>query len=198
MIIRPRYGDLIGDCIFEPMQADKVIINPTLFNITIKRLCYQLIENYQDFENTALIGIQPRGVHLAKRIHQEIKKIKPNLNIPYGELDITFHRDDFRRGEPLKAQPTKMDFLIEGKKIVMIDDVLYTGRTIRAALDAMLAFGRPSKVELLVLIDRRYARDLPIEPNYIGQSVDTIVSEKVKVSWKETTGMDEVRLSLEN
>jgi pyrimidine operon attenuation protein / uracil phosphoribosyltransferase len=137
-------------------------------------------------------------VHLAKRIHQEIKKIKPNLNIPYGELDITFHRDDFRRGEPLKAQPTKMDFLIEGKKIVMIDDVLYTGRTIRAALDAMLAFGRPSKVELLVLIDRRYARDLPIEPNYIGQSVDTIVSEKVKVSWKETTGMDEVRLSLEN
>ena len=110
-------------------------------------------------------------------------------------MDVTFFRDDFRHHqEPLVPKATQIDFLVEGKKVILIDDVLYTGRTIRAGLDSILAFGRPEKVELLVLIDRRYSRHLPIEPNYTGKTVDTISYEKVKVDWQETEGEDKVWL----
>jgi pyrimidine operon attenuation protein/uracil phosphoribosyltransferase len=112
-----------------------------------------------------------------------------------GNLDITFFRDDFRRREkPLIPSITNLDFSIENKKVVLVDDVLYTGRTIRSGLDALLTFGRPSKIELLVLIDRRFRRDLPIQANYIGKAVDTLVSERVSVEWKETEGEDKVVL----
>ena len=112
-----------------------------------------------------------------------------------GNLDITFYRDDFRRRErPLIPSITNIDFSIENKKVVLIDDVLYTGRTIRSGLDALLTFGRPSKVELLVIIDRRFKRDLPIQADYIGKTVDTLVSERVSVEWQETEGEDKVVL----
>lgn len=112
-----------------------------------------------------------------------------------GNLDITFYRDDFRRREnPLIPSATNIDFVIENKKVVLVDDVLYTGRTIRAGLDALLAFGRPEKVELLTLIDRRFNRDLPIQPDYVGKTVDTLVSERVSVEWKEIEGEDKVVL----
>ena len=173
----------------------RVILNQQSFEITIARLCHQLIENHNDFSNSAIIGLQPRGVLLAKRIHSELSKILGNNSLLFGNLDVTFFRDDFRRREtPLVANATKMDFIIENKNVILVDDVLYTGRTIRAGLDAMLAYGRPKKVELLVLIDRRYNRDLPIQPDYTGKSVDTISSEKVKVLWKETENKDEVIL----
>jgi pyrimidine operon attenuation protein / uracil phosphoribosyltransferase len=114
-------------------------------------------------------------------------------------MDITFYRDDFRRREkPLQASNTKINFPIEKKKIVLIDDVLFTGRTIRAALDALLDFGRPEHVELLVLIDRRFTRDLPIQANYIGKTIDSIESEHVKVEWKEQDGADKVWILTEN
>jgi pyrimidine operon attenuation protein/uracil phosphoribosyltransferase len=173
--------------------------NPTLldgqkFQITIQRLCRQLIENHDDFSNSVLIGIQPRGIYLAKRVAEELRKILPGKTIQQGDLDITFYRDDFRRREQLMPNQTKIDFIIENKKVIMMDDVLWTGRTIRAAMDAMLAFGRPEKIELLTLVDRRYSRHLPVSADYVGIEVDSIASQKVVVSWKETDGEDKVIL----
>jgi pyrimidine operon attenuation protein/uracil phosphoribosyltransferase len=171
----------------------KIILEGELLEITITRLCYQLIEVHDDFKQSAIIGIQPRGVYLAKRIHQKLSSILKSKKINYGELDITFYRDDFRRKE-LIPNKTNIDFIIEDKNIVLIDDVLFTGRTIRAGLDAMLAFGRPKDVELLVLIDRRFSRHLPIQAKYAGKTIDSIESQKVKVEWKETEGKDRVTL----
>jgi len=173
--------------------------NPTLldgqkFQITIQRLCRQLIENHDDFSNSVLIGIQPRGIYLAKRVAEELRKILPGKTILQGDLDITYYRDDFRRREQLMPNQTKIDFIIEGKKAIMMDDVLWTGRTIRAAMDAMLAFGRPEKIELLTLVDRRYSRHIPVSADYVGIEVDSIASQKVVVSWKETDGEDKVVL----
>ncbi|MFM6953800.1 MAG: bifunctional pyr operon transcriptional regulator/uracil phosphoribosyltransferase PyrR [Sphingobacteriaceae bacterium] len=165
------------------------------FQITIQRLCHQLIENHNTFSHTVLIGIQPRGVFLANRIYQELKTIQPNSQLQAGSLDITFFRDDFRTNKDLPtASATAIDFIIEDKNVVLVDDVLWTGRTIRAALDALLAFGRPRKVELLVLVDRRFSRQLPIEPNYIGIEVDSIDSQKIVVNWQETDQTDQVTL----
>ncbi|HET6244253.1 MAG: bifunctional pyr operon transcriptional regulator/uracil phosphoribosyltransferase PyrR [Bacteroidetes bacterium] len=176
-----------------------VIINSKSFELTIKRLCYQLIENHNDFSNTVIVGLQPRGIYLSLRIHKELKKILNIKDIKCGNLDVTFFRDDFRRrDEVLIPNSTQMDFIIEEKKVILVDDVLFTGRTIRSGLDALLAFGRPEKVELLVLIDRRFSRDLPIQPNYIGKTVDTISTEKVKVEWRELEGEDKVLLYTPN
>jgi pyrimidine operon attenuation protein/uracil phosphoribosyltransferase len=168
------------------------------FQITIQRLCHQLIENHNTFSNTVLIGIQPRGIYLANRIHQELKQIQPHTESQVGNLDITFFRDDFRTNKDLPtASTTAIDFIVEDKNVILVDDVLWTGRTIRAALDALLAFGRPRKVELLVLVDRRFSRQLPIEPNYIGIEVDSVDSQKVVVSWNETDQQDCVTLLLD-
>ncbi|MCF8319499.1 MAG: bifunctional pyr operon transcriptional regulator/uracil phosphoribosyltransferase PyrR [Sphingobacteriaceae bacterium] len=168
------------------------------FQITIQRLCHQLIENHNTFSDTVLIGIQPRGIYLADRIHQELKHLQPQSELQAGNLDITFFRDDFRTNKDLPvASATAIDFIIEDKNVILVDDVLWTGRTIRAALDALLAFGRPRKVELVVLVDRRFSRQLPIEPNYIGIEVDSVDSQKVVVSWKETDQQDRVTLLLD-
>jgi len=168
----------------------RLLLSSKNFEITISRLCHQLIENHNDFSGSAIIGLQPRGVFVARRIHQTLAKLFPGKKIQFGELDVTFHRDDYRRREIIIPGSTQIDFIIENKKVILIDDVLYTGRTIRAGMDAMLDFGRPAKVELLVLVDRRYSRHLPIAPDYIGISVDTITSEKVLVNWKESDGED--------
>jgi pyrimidine operon attenuation protein/uracil phosphoribosyltransferase len=166
------------------MQRLLVLGNP-LLEITISRLCQQLIENHQDFRETVVLGLQPRGIFLAERIHQQLEATTGTA-IPFGYLDATFHRDDFRRRDGIvKPNQTKIPFLIDGKRVILIDDVIATGRMIRAALDAMTFFGRPEKVELLVLIDRRYNRDLPIEPDYVGKRVNTLDSQRVLVEWRE-------------
>ena len=162
----------------------RLILDGTLLEITVSRLCQQLIENHQDFSDTVILGLQPRGVFLAQRIHSKLTGLL-NKDIDLGILDITFYRDDFRRREtPLEANTTTVPFIIEGRQVVLVDDVLFTGRSVRAAMDAMIAFGRPSKVELLVLIDRRYSRDLPIQADYIGKKVNTILSQHVVVEWQ--------------
>jgi pyrimidine operon attenuation protein/uracil phosphoribosyltransferase len=169
----------------------KLLLDHQLFEITIQRLCQQLIENHHNFDNTVLIGLQPRGIYFADRIKNTLEKILRH-DVELGYLDITFYRDDFRRREkPLKANATNMPFIIEDKKVVLIDDVLYTGRSIRAALDAMTAFGRPQLVELLILIERKYTRHLPIQPNYIGKSVNTMHSQRVQVEWKVQGAVDD-------
>lgn len=163
----------------------KLILDQHLLDITISRLCYQLIENHDDFSNSAILGLQPRGTYVAERIKSQLEVLL-KTKIEIGYLDTTFHRDDFRRREtPKKANETNIPFLIEDKNIILIDDVLYTGRSVRAALDAMISFGRPQTVELLVLVDRKYTRDLPIQPNYIGRSVNTMQSQRVMVEWRE-------------
>ena len=172
----------------------RILLNSRNFEITLNRLCHQLIENHNDFSGSAIIGIQPRGVFVARRIHQVLSTLFPGKKIDVGELDVTFYRDDYRRREIIIPSVNQIDFIIENKKVILVDDVLYTGRTIRAGMDAMINFGRPDKVELLVLVDRRYSRHLPIAPDYIGISVDTITSEKVIVNWKESDGEDAVYL----
>jgi pyrimidine operon attenuation protein/uracil phosphoribosyltransferase len=176
----------------------QVILNETQVDLTIRRLCYQLIETHNNFENTVLIGLQPRGIHVLSRLKEQLEAIL-NHPIVCGNLDITFYRDDFRRREkPIIPSVTNIDFVIENKNVVLIDDVLHTGRTIRSGLDAIMTFGRPNKVELLALIDRRFQRDLPIQADYVGYTVDTLVSEKVSVEWKATEGADQVFLFTKN
>ena len=176
-------------------MSQKVLLNAKEVNIILHRLACQLIENHNDFTNTVLIGLQPRGKYLANRIAQILKAEYKIKNIQIGHLDITFFRDDFRRGDkPLEANTTDIDFIIENKKVVFIDDVLYTGRSIRAALTAIQSFGRPNEIELLTLIDRRFSRHLPIQPDYRGRQVDAINNEKVKVNWIENDGEDSVYL----
>jgi pyrimidine operon attenuation protein/uracil phosphoribosyltransferase len=179
--------------IFTKISGLKTILNSQQIGLTLKRLANQVLENHVNLANTALIGIQPRGIYLSDRIFKEITAEVNNFKIPYGKLDITFYRDDLRKAIHL---PSNIDipFSVEGKNVVIVDDVLYTGRTIRAALDALMDFGRPAKVELLVLIDRRYSRQLPIQPDYTGKSIDSIISQRVKVLWQQNDGRDEVVL----
>ncbi len=174
-------------------MSQKVLLNSKEINIILHRLACQLIENHPGFEDTVIIGIQPRGVYMADRIIKVLEEDYGIKNIPNGQLDITFYRDDFRRSDkPLEANNTKIDFIVEDKHVVFIDDVLYTGRSIRAALTAIQSFGRPKSIELLTLIDRRFSRHLPIQPDYNGRQVDAINNEKVKVHWKENEGEDAV------
>jgi pyrimidine operon attenuation protein/uracil phosphoribosyltransferase len=171
----------------------KTILDQQQISLTVKRLANQVLENHVQMKNTAIIGTQPRGIFLSDRIVAEIKNELEGQPFSYGKLDITFYRDDIRKEIHVPNQ-TDIDFSIEGMNVVLVDDVLYTGRTIRAALDALMDFGRPEKVELLTLVDRRYSRQLPIQSDYTGRVVDSIVSQKVKVLWKEKDGRDEVIL----
>lgn len=172
----------------------KTLLNNEQLNITLQRLAHQLVENHLSFQDTAIIGIQPRGIFLSDRITQLVKNITGNNNINYGKLDITFYRDDVHTNDIQVPTFTDITFSIEGKKVILIDDVLHTGRTIRSAMDALIDFGRPEKVELLVLIDRRFSRELPVQPDYVGHTVDTILTQKVKVYWNEKDNKDEVVL----
>ena len=176
-------------------MEENVILDPIHFNLTIKRLCFELIENHDDFSQSVIIGLQPRGVFLANRLKTELENIIPGIQLKVGKLDITFYRDDFRRRDtPITANKTDMNFVIENKKVIMVDDVFYTGRSLRSGLDAMLAFGRPQKVEMLVLIERKYSRDYPLQPDYIGKSVDSLSSQRVEVYWEETAKKNLVKL----
>lgn len=174
-------------------MSNKTLLNSKDIEIILHRLACQLIENHNDFSDTVLIGLQPRGTFLANRLSNLLTTAYNIPKLKNGLLDITFYRDDFRRrDEPLAATSTDINFLIEDKKVVIIDDVLYSGRSVRAALTAIQSYGRPKNIELLVLIDRRFSRHLPIQPNYRGRQVDAINEEKVLVSWKETNGKDAV------
>jgi pyrimidine operon attenuation protein/uracil phosphoribosyltransferase len=180
-------------------MSKREIIDSRELNIALNRLCCKLIENHGDFSNSILIGLQPRGAQVLQRIAQLLENEYKVEGIRTGLLDITFYRDDFRRREGhLQPNKTKIDFLVEDQKVVFIDDVLYTGRSVRAAMDAILSFGRPSKMELLTLIDRRFSRDLPIQPDYKGRQVDSIESQRVEVLWEEINGRDAVLLTEPN
>lgn len=170
----------------------KTIVTAQQIPLIIKRLAHQVLEENPDVAKTVIVGVQPRGIFLSDRLVKELEILygrKPD----YGHLDITFYRDDVRR-EFHMANKTSINFSIEGKNVLLVDDVLFTGRTTRAAFDALMDFGRPARVELCVLIDRRFTRQFPILSNYTGQTVDTIESQKVIVRWQERDGIDEVVL----
>jgi pyrimidine operon attenuation protein/uracil phosphoribosyltransferase len=177
-------------------MSDKILLNSKEIKIILHRLACQLIENHGDFSNTVLLGIQPRGTYLAQRLRKLLEEEYSIENIKLGLLDITFFRDDFRRRDaPLEANTTHVDFIIENKNVVIIDDVLFSGRSINAALSAMQSYGRPKQTELLCLIDRRFSRHLPIQPNYRGRQVDVINNERVAVLWEENDGKDAIYLT---
>ena len=172
----------------------RTILDSKHVEITLKRLASQLKENHGNFEDTVLIGLQPRGIHVLEKLKTIIEKDLGHALV-CGQLDITFYRDDFRRREqPLIPSVNNIDFIIEDKRVVLIDDVLYTGRSIRAGLDAILAYGRPSEVELMIFIDRLFERHLPIQPDYTGKMVNTLTSQVVKVEWNHIEGEDKVLL----
>ncbi|MFN3530463.1 MAG: bifunctional pyr operon transcriptional regulator/uracil phosphoribosyltransferase PyrR [Bacteroidia bacterium] len=170
----------------------RLIVPAAQLSIILQRLTEELVEQHGGFQDTVIIGLQPRGTFLAERLHQ-LLQARTAQSIKFGKLDVTFYRDDFRRrDEPLIPSATEIDFSIEGKKVVLIDDVLYTGRTIRAGLDALLDFGRPERVELLVLVERLYTQEFPIQPDYCGRRVNTLNNERITVSWIQTTGEDNI------
>lgn len=171
----------------------KTILTEKELDLTIQRLSHQLLENHSRFNDLVIIGIQPRGIFFSDRMVQEINKQITPEKITYGKLDITFYRDDVRQGLHTLNQ-TDISFSIENKTVILVDDVLYTGRTVRAAMDALLTFGRPAKVELCILIDRRFSREVPIQADYAGRSIDTIITQRVRVFWKERDGKEEVVL----
>ncbi|MDE3249960.1 MAG: bifunctional pyr operon transcriptional regulator/uracil phosphoribosyltransferase PyrR [Bacteroidota bacterium] len=171
----------------------KTVLTARQLAITIQRLSQQILENHIDLRDTVIIGIQPRGIFFSDRIVAELAKDPGVEQVAYGKLDITFYRDDVRRQLHI-ANATNIPFSIENKNVIIVDDVLYTGRTIRAALDALLDFGRPARVELCVLVDRRFSRQLPIQADYTGKSIDSIITQKVKVFWQEKDGEELVAL----
>ena len=186
------------------MQLAKVISEKEKFDLTIERLCYHLIEDYDNFEDTCIVGIQTGGVQLASRLLQKLNEILPrqsvgkphassDINIPFGKLDITFYRDDFRTSKkPLAANINDMPFVIENQRIILVDDVLYTGRSVQAAMTALNHYGRPKSIKLLVLVERRFNREIPVRPDYIGLSMDSLDDAYVSVEWAETEGEDRI------
>lgn len=165
-------------------MATKTLLDARDCALTLNRLCCQLNEVHFPWNNSVIIGLQPRGTRLAEAIVARLQTEHGVGDVPFGALDITFHRDDFRRREePLAASPNEMNVLIEGKRVILVDDVLYTGRSVRAGMDALQDYGRPLRVELCVLIDRRFSRELPIQPDYSGRRVDAIAEERVRLDW---------------
>ena len=175
------------------MENTRIISEGTQFDLTIERLCYQLIEDYDDFQDTCFIGIQTGGVQLAERLLAKLNEIQRGLTIPFGKLDITFYRDDFRTSKkPLAANINDMPFVIENQRVILVDDVSYTGRSVQAALSALNHYGRPESIKLLVLVDRRFNRQLPIRPDYVGLGIDALDEAYVRVEWADTEGEDRI------
>jgi pyrimidine operon attenuation protein/uracil phosphoribosyltransferase len=158
----------------------QVLLTRPQLQLIINRLAQELIEDDEHISDTIFIGLQPRGVYISDLIIEQIKKLCPGDTINYGKLDISFYRDDVRNELHVPAK-TDISFSVDGKKVILIDDILYTGRTIRAALDALQDFGRPKKVELCVLVNRRFERELPIQPDHCGKTINSRISEKVRV-----------------
>ena len=169
------------------------IIDEEGLNRTLTRLAHEIIERNKGTENLAIIGMRTRGVYLAKRIVRKIEEIE-GKKIPFGILDVTLYRDDFRTKlkQPV-VQVTDIPFDIDGMNVILVDDVLYTGRTTRAALDALMDFGRPARIQLAVLVDRGH-RELPIKADFVGKNIPTSIGEEIQVKMKETDGEDCVLL----
>jgi len=177
------------------MKVKAKILSDKDLNRVIVRLAHQIIEKNKGAENICILGMRKRGKIVAKRIAKEITNIE-NIEIPFGVIDTTLYRDDYNYRKRLRApkvELTEIPFSIDEKNIILVDDVLYTGRTVRAALDEIIDFGRPASIQLVVLIDRGH-RELPIQPDIIGESIITSIGEEVHVRLSELDSVDEVLL----
>ena len=173
------------------------IVDAEGLNRTITRLAHEIVERNRGTSDLVLVGVRTRGVPLAERLNQKIEEIE-GRRLPLGVLDITMYRDDvLRKLKQPRVQTTDIPFHIDGKTVILVDDVLFTGRTVRAALDELMDFGRPDKVELAVLVDRGH-RELPIKADYVGKNVPTSADEAVRVKLKEVDGEDRVLLMVED
>ena len=170
-----------------------VIMDETAINRAITRIAHEIVEKNEGVENLALVGIVTRGDLLAKKLVDEIERIE-GVRVPLGSLDISFYRDDFATHISPEVHATKIPFNVDGKRIVLVDDVLFTGRTIRAALDAIMDLGRPSSIELAVLVDRGH-RELPISPDFVGKNVPSSRGENVRLFCKEVDGRTSVEIT---
>ncbi|MBM3772147.1 MAG: bifunctional pyr operon transcriptional regulator/uracil phosphoribosyltransferase PyrR [Acidimicrobiia bacterium] len=172
-----------------------VVMDADRMSRTLTRIAHEILERNRGLDELALVGIRRRGVPLAKRIAQAIREINGH-EVPTGTLDITLYRDDLMR-HAVGSQPvirrTEIPFSIDDKRILLVDDVLYTGRTIRAALDALIEFGRPKSIQLIVLVDRGH-RELPIKADYVGKNLPTSSNQSVQVHLMEVDGRDEVEI----
>lgn len=183
-----------------PVRFKAEIMNAPGLNRTLSRLANEIVEKNRGVDNLVMVGIRTRGVHVAQRLSEKIEQIETR-RIPLGSLDVTFYRDDLsynqrgtmRRMKQSRVQMTELPFDLEGKVVILVDDVLYTGRTIRAALDALMDFGRPAKIQLLVIVDRGH-RELPIRADYVGKEVVTTLGEEVRVKLASVDGVDGVDL----
>lgn len=162
----------------------KILLSSDHTRLILKRFALELIEKHQSFQDTAIIGLQPRGIELAHALKKEIEQLIGE-QIKFGELDHTFFRDDIGRGEIHIPKPSKINFSTENLNIIIIDDVLFTGRSVRSAMDAVMSFGRPKRIELLVLVERLFERELPIKPDFYGVLVDSRnTNNYVRVEWQ--------------
>lgn len=172
-------------------MAKNVLMDSETIDRAIVRITSEILEKNKGAKNLVVVGVRTRGVHVAARIVKRINKIE-KIKPPMGTLDITLYRDDLRgKTEWPKVEKTEIPFSVEDKEVILVDDVIYTGRTTRAAIEAIMDFGRPSSVQLVSMVDRGH-RELPIQPDYVGIVVNTLRSEKVRVHLKETDGKDQV------
>ena len=175
------------------VKSEKKVMGAADMKRTLRRMAYEILDRNRGAENLALVGLQTRGVHIAKRLATEIETIE-KTGIPVGVLDVTMYRDDFRAAlKQPSVQVTSIPFDVEGATVVLIDDVFYTGRTMRGALDAIMDFGRPGRVRIAVLIDRGH-RELPLVADFIGKKIRTAPDEEIRVYMVEEDGKDEVTL----
>jgi pyrimidine operon attenuation protein/uracil phosphoribosyltransferase len=181
-----------------PDTKSAVVMDADRISRTLTRIAHEIVERNKGVEDLALVGVRTRGVHIARRLARTLREIT-QTDIPTGALDITLYRDDLMRhavGPQPLVRRTEIPFSIDDKKILLVDDVLYTGRTTRAALDALIDFGRPKAIQLIVLVDRGH-RELPIKADYVGKNLPTNPEESVRVRLQETDGQDEVVLQQE-
>ena len=173
------------------MSRDGILLDAADINRILTRMTHEILEVHKGSANLSLIGIQTRGVYLAGRIQKKIREIE-GVEIPTGNMDITLYRDDWTRiGPQPVVQATEISFSVDGRQIILVDDVLFTGRTTRAAMDALIDFGRPDRIELAVMVDRGY-RELPIQANYVGKFIETQQTDTINVLLSECDGQDRV------
>ena len=183
----------VGKSARGPLQEKTQLMSATEIDRTLMRLAHEIVERHNGVEGVVVVGIRRRGVPLAERLARKIEEME-KVSLPVGELDITFYRDDLSRVDQSPVvQPSPLPFSVEDKTVILVDDVLYTGRTTRAALDALVAHGRPRRVELCVLIDRGH-RELPIQANYVGRVIQTAEQEHIDVRLREVDELDRVLL----
>ena len=181
-----------------PDSTSAVVMDADRISRTLTRIAHEIVERHKGVDQVALIGIRTRGVHIARRLARTLRDIT-STDVPTGALDITLYRDDLMRtavGPQPVVRRTEIPFSIDDQKILLVDDVLYTGRTTRAALDALIDFGRPKAIQLIVLVDRGH-RELPIKADYVGKNLPTSSEESVQVRLAESDGLDEVVLQQE-